>query len=147
MGLFSSTHHHHHKSSTEYVPYEKKVTVHEHKAPTDQSIELLNEMTEKAKQNIVDSIHIKNNIIDCALIYFQDDITTDSLRYVVRFKLNGKEYKLDGRIERFELMEQGRAFHYRHEGVMMLVYKKYAEVIASELIRLTPDTTRALAGI
>jgi len=145
MGLLSTTHHHH--GGTKYVPYEKTVTVNEHRAPTDKSVALLNEFTEKAKQNIIDSIHIKNNVIDCAVIYYQDDIMTDSLKYYIKFKLNGVEYKLNGQIDRMELREQGYHYQFRHEGVMMLVYKKYAEVIASELIKATPDSTRALAGI
>ena len=50
MGLFSTTHHH---TKTVNVPYEKSVTINEYKAPTDKSVELLNEFEKKAHENII----------------------------------------------------------------------------------------------
>jgi hypothetical protein len=143
MGLFS-THHHH--TETKTVPYEKTVTVNEHRAPTDKSVQLLNEFTEKARQNIIDTIHIKNNVIDCYVIYYQDDIVTDSLKYYIRFKLNGVEHKMNGNIDKAELHESSYAYQFRNQGILILVYKKYAELIAEELIKATSKEHQFLTG-
>ena len=45
------------ETKTQHVPYAKEVNIQEHRAPTDQSIHLMNEMHTKAMDNIV--AHLK----------------------------------------------------------------------------------------
>lgn len=94
------THHHH---STKHVPYEKKVTVTVNRAPTDKSVELLNEFQEKAKDNIIDTILIENNVINGAVIFFSNDVLHDKIDWALKFKLNNTEYKLKGQINRVDV--------------------------------------------
>jgi len=80
------------QSGKSYVPYAKSVTVHEHKAPTDKSVELLNEMQVKARDNIVSTFSISNNLFNVDLAVFQNYA---GFGYIVnyRYVLNGTEYK------------------------------------------------------
>jgi len=136
--MFNTTHIHNTKDRL--VPYEKTVTVTEHRAPTDHSVELLNEFTEKAKQNIIDTIHIKNNVIECVVVYYSDDLLKDRINFWLRFKLNDKEYKLNGDIEKTELMEVHSAHGLRVQKVFDLLVKKYSEIIAIEILKQTPQS-------
>jgi hypothetical protein len=92
--MFNTTHIH--QSHDRLVPYEKTVTITEKRAPTDHSIELLNEFQEKAKQNIIDTIVIDNNVMKAVALFFTTDILMDGRRYFLKFILNGKEYKASG---------------------------------------------------
>ena len=49
---------------TKLIPYDKKVTINEHKAPTDESIKLLKEMEEKAFQKITEAYYIESTTIN-----------------------------------------------------------------------------------
>ena len=43
------------------APYPQTVTVHEHRAATDESIRLLAEMQEKARRSLIESADVKDN--------------------------------------------------------------------------------------
>jgi hypothetical protein len=79
MGLFSDTQYHRHD-----------VKVEEKKAPTDESIRLLNEMQEKAIDNIVSKIEVKDNLVE-GQIYVIDMLRTtarNQFRIICKFKIN-----------------------------------------------------------
>ena len=139
MGLLSSTHIH--GSKKEYVPYEKNVTVHEHRAPTDQSVELMNEFSEKALKNIVHRLHVDNNTLKAKGIYSVDDLNPHRMRYDLKFQLNGRDYYIDGFIEYSEfreaVLEQWNGF--AHERIFKAAMKKVSEVIAEELMSMCPE--------
>lgn len=59
--MFNKTHFHSHDHSTS-VRYPD--TIKEVKAPTDESIRLLNEMQQKTLENIVAKISVKDNLIE-----------------------------------------------------------------------------------
>ncbi len=99
MGLFSTTHNH---TNTVNVPYEKNVTVHEHKAPTDKSVELLNELEEKARKNIVYKTKIEQNYLKAIAIYYTDDLITNRIHFYIKFKLNGVKILISDYIDDFE---------------------------------------------
>ena len=139
MGLFSTTHHYHTK--TVKVPYEKKVTVHEHRAPTDESVKLLNEMQEKALRNIIATIKIEQNFLKAAAIYFRDDVVKDRMTYHIRFELNGKEYRIEGHIDNFEWSQEMSRLYMGlgHEAVFKALHKKFSEAVAHEMMKQSPD--------
>jgi hypothetical protein len=126
MGLFS-THTHTHK--TTLVPYEKSVTVHEHRAPTDASIRMLNEMQEKAKENILRSMIIDTNEMYGAVIFHQLSGIEGKVLWDAMFILNRKEIKLHGKINRNDF-ECG----YSHETVLQMIVKRFGESIAEEFV-------------
>lgn len=66
------------------------VTVKEVRAPTDESIRLLNEMQEKARQNILDAFTIKNNGIEGKVVVDHNPMTRQ-IRAAALVKINGKK--------------------------------------------------------
>jgi methylphosphotriester-DNA--protein-cysteine methyltransferase len=74
-------------------------TVTEHRAPTDESVRLLKEMEEKAREKIIDSFSVKDTHFECK--FFQEmDMTTQEMKYVVIYSMNGKRRTVDVRVER-----------------------------------------------
>lgn len=75
------------QGTKEYVPYVKEIK----RAPTDKSVELLNEMQEKARKNIIDSISLRNNIFDAT--FFVSDSPHDFQKVITyKYLLNGNKY-------------------------------------------------------
>ena len=91
MGLFST---HTRTEKTTHVPYEKSVTVHEHRAPTDESVNILNEMEEKARQNIVRKIFVHDNIVNGVVLEFFHQETSSRIM-TFKFKVNGQDVIFD----------------------------------------------------
>lgn len=91
MGLFSI---HTHTKETTAVPYEKSVNIHEHRAPTDESINTLNEMEEKARLNVVRKFFLQDNIVNGAVIEFEDKRAHVRI-LTFRFTVNGQEVLFD----------------------------------------------------
>lgn len=133
MGLFSTTHIHQ-SGRTEYVPYEKLVTVTENRAPTDESVRLLKEFEQKAKDKIIETIHINNNVIEACAIFYVNDVCQWKIEYSLRFKLNGKDYKLKGYLEDEDVVRTSPR-EYRLQQLKQILIKKYSEVIAEELLK------------
>ncbi len=146
MGLFSTTHHHHTKTVS--VPYEKNVTVNEHKAPTDKSVELLNEMQEKAQRNVIATIKIEENFLKAVAIYYRDEMIMDRMTYHIRFELNGKEYTIEDYIDKFEWRQEMSKSYMGlgHETIFRALHKKFSEMVANELMKQSPEFLRSVAG-
>lgn len=77
------------RSETEYVPYAKTVNVN--RAPTDDSIRLLNELQEKATKNIIDRISVQDNEFSYFAQSWRDHLR-DNILIGYKFTLNGKEH-------------------------------------------------------
>lgn len=96
MGRLSENHYHHHD-----------VKVEEKKAPTDESIRLLNEMQEKALDNLISKVEVKNNLVEGTVFAFEMARTSAALHHEVmiicKFKINGHEYVVEKGISRDEL--------------------------------------------
>lgn len=78
--------------TTEYVTRE----VHEHRAPTDESVKLLREMEAKAREQVIEAIHVGDTTFECVIHThrtFEDESTT----YRAIYSLNGKKMTTDYR--------------------------------------------------
>ena len=142
MGLFSTEHHHHHRhTDTVSVPYEKTVTIKEHRAPTDISVALLNEFTEKARLNIINKVVIEQNHIKAVAIYYTDDIVGNRINFDVRFVLNGIETTISDHVDKYDwdnsLMSSYFGFGIKE--IFEKVHKKLAEMIALDLMKQSPE--------
>lgn len=146
MGLLSTTKHYH--SKTEYVPYCKEVNITENKAPTDESVRLLNEMEEKARQNIIATIKIDENFLKAIVIYYRDEMITNRMIYHIKFELNGKEHKIEDFIDNFEWRQEFSKSYMGlgNETIFRLLHKKFSEMVAMELMRQSPDFLNLIAG-
>jgi hypothetical protein len=140
MGLFKTENFHFHKSETiretEYVPYEK--TVHEHKAPTDESIKLLNEMQEKARHNILATMELESNVLKANGIFFQNDHPAyNNIAIALRFILNGKEIIVEKQLPRGwalrNKIEEGKGT-LKDDDVLKFIIDEMSKEIAAELI-------------
>ncbi len=143
MGLLSSTTNHFHHTSE---PYAKEVTINEHRAPTDDSIKLLNEFTEKAQKNIIHSVRVDANHLRAIAIYYSDNIIEDRIHFHIKFSLNEKEFIIKDYIDNSEWREEYGKLYYGFglKSIYMLVKKKFSEMIAEELMNQSPDFVNSL---
>ena len=86
-------------NTRESTPYER--TIHEHRAPTDDSIRLYEEMKEKAYKSILDTIKINDNILNLKAIIYKDPSHNHICSYSLT--LNGEEFSGKFTISDFEL--------------------------------------------
>ena len=75
-------------------PGPEHITVHEHRAPTDASIKLYDEMLEKARAEIVSQIAAPHdNVLSHATVEANYRLATMQSEYFVVFRLNGEVFK------------------------------------------------------
>jgi hypothetical protein len=67
-------HHHHHTE------------VHEHRAPTDDSVKLLREMEQAALDNILGAMRLEGCPVDAAVVHMRDPLL-DEHKFIIRYKL------------------------------------------------------------
>jgi RNA 3'-terminal phosphate cyclase len=65
-------------------------TVTENRAPTDESVRLLKEMEEKARDNIIESISVRDSQVECQILK-ERDFMSAGMRYTVVYSINGKK--------------------------------------------------------
>jgi hypothetical protein len=82
---------HTHRHVTERV--HESVTVHEHRAPTDESVRLLREMEEAARDKVVQAIRLENSPIDC-VVHVQDNHMTGDRDLCAFVRVNGKRIEI-----------------------------------------------------
>ncbi len=85
MGLLSTTH-----IQNEIAPaYPQEI--HEHKAPTDESVRLLSEMEEKAREHVAFQIEVRDNEFSGCVTQFVVNQYAFVHDVYIKFTLNGKE--------------------------------------------------------
>lgn len=67
-----------------------RATVHEHRAPTDESVRLLHELEEEAIKKIEQSIRVGDASFEC-VIHQMNDHANNQIKIVAMFSLNGKK--------------------------------------------------------
>lgn len=118
--------------------YPQNVNITEHRAPTDESVKLLNEMQEKAKRNLIDSIVIDNNVVN-GVIYVMEDLRySKQFEVVFKFNINGRDFVIE---EIFKINPLDR----KHD-LINRFYKEFSKKITQKLIQDSPamveDITR-----
>jgi|ERR1700749_24993 len=100
MGLLQDHNHFHSHDNSIRVNFPDTIKVHEHKAPTDESIKMLEEMHEKAFQNIIAKVRVDDNLIkgEC---WLSSPMSTGMYDYRItfKFKINGQEFTIDKTID------------------------------------------------
>ncbi len=112
------------------VSYEK--TVHEQRAPTNDSIKIYEEMKEKAFASTIDSFQIKNTTVDLAAAISRN---MDSFGYSVYWRVILNDEKLEGEfhIDDFDPTTQDIAT--RRNNILRKIFKKISEQLAEKLTR------------
>lgn len=65
-------HFHEHKAppSERHVTVREETTIHEHRAPTDESVRLILELEQAARDRIIDSVNVTSTVFDCVIQSF-----------------------------------------------------------------------------
>ena len=131
---------------TEYVPYCERVEVTEHRAPTDMSVKLLNEFEEKARENIIAKVEIRENNINAAVIYYMDNFAGNRIEFHIRFKFNGKEYVMRDSVDRFDWNKEVAMKYsgFGSKAVFIAFHERLSKIIAAELMEECSDFTDKL---
>lgn len=143
MGLLSSKYYYNH--TTEVYKSPERIDVHEHRAPTDESVRLLNEMQEKAINNIIAKINIEQNFLKAEGIVIRQELVSFCPVCYIKFILNGKEHRVSLELklnanDSFDIMIY-------KEQIVKAIYEKFAEVIAKELIAQTDSMKNIINNI
>lgn len=114
----------------EYIPYEK--TVIEKKAPTDESIKLLNEFKEEALKDTMLVFTLKNTSFEAAFRYVEFSQTMEK-KAIVTFTVNEKniikEIKIDDTLS--SAAQQGEIIEY--------LTKKWKQIVQEVILEETAD--------
>lgn len=102
--------------------------VYEHKAPTDESIRILQEMQEKAKESVLKTIRVNTNNISGVIVVNMPDYLTQTYVYVFKFDLNGKEYSFEETVDFFD------ANKLSERELVVMLFEKISKAIAEKLI-------------
>jgi len=101
-----------------------RMDVHEHRAPTDDSLKLLREMEEKVKTSILSTFNLDNNIFSGSLIQSKNDLSIGS-NYIFIAKLNGKDIRV----------EYSNDFRYDMQTNLQKLVEKVSHTLAVEIIQ------------
>lgn len=85
---------HIHSHAPQKVYEERNITVN--RAPTDESVSLLKEMEEKARDKYLDGVKVDNNVLSGVVFEQRQDVYMRNCVYYSVFELNGKRYKIEG---------------------------------------------------
>lgn len=72
-------------------------TIHEHRAPTDDSVRLLKQMEEEAKKKAVESLCLANTPIECVIHRGFDHYAAKAL-YAIHMKIGGRPVQVTVRL-------------------------------------------------
>lgn len=88
-----------------------KVTVNEHRAPTDESIRIYEEMLRKAQENIIAKFPVEVLGVSGTAIAFHQDMTSyhRKVNVFIKFSINGKEHIIRGETDFEEALNSGEA--------------------------------------
>jgi hypothetical protein len=81
------THHHNHRTESR--------TIHEHRAPTDESVKLLSEMERKMLERILARHSLQENAFNAEWVVITAPAGMGDCKVVCRFLLNGNEHTFE----------------------------------------------------
>lgn len=116
------------------------VTVTEKRAPTDDSVRLLNEMERKVLDQIVKTFHLRDNDFEAVMMVRQFSLSHPRGELYVAFKLNGKDY-----ICREEVP---RTFGDDQEQVIRKLFEAVGKAVAEEMFMAKgPDLLNSMRDL
>jgi hypothetical protein len=104
-------------------PSSVNVSVTEKRAPTDESVRLLNEMQKKAEANLLAALHLDNNELK-GMVHIYQDVLRASKNVVVVFELNGKQVRHESKIKEWVPKDE----------IPGILVKELSQTIACELL-------------
>ena len=117
------------RTQTQYVTKE----VHEHRAPTDESVRLLREMEQKAKDQVIKSIQLEPNHLNANVYLYADPMSFNHMFRVV-FDINGHSYVSEIAIP--EDAPDSVVVQKLHQGISDVIAQKILEDVAVTVSKL-----------
>lgn len=141
MGLFN-THHHHFRDNSSVTNIRFPETIQEHKAPTDESIRLMEEMHEKAIKNIIARVEVKTNLVSGEAFVIHNPIHIDPYKAIFKFKINDQEFTIEAKLDKWEMMKEEphyssmiNQFKSDAEAVIMwFLFKKFSKLAMEKIL-------------
>lgn len=109
--MFDS-HYHTTKRVTEY----SNISVTEKRAPTDESVRLLKEMEQAARDKVLESIKLENNLVSAIVHKMYEPLSYRQL-YAVLVKINGKDHRIDLEFDELDVDTYEKLAHAIYEGI------------------------------
>lgn len=109
---------------TQYVT--KEVNITENRAPTDDSVKLLREMEDKARDQIILQVHLPHGPVPLSAVV-QHDAMREGTWFAVKVMVGGKERVLKWHVD--------HDYSYDHQKALDEVFKGCCEAVASELMQ------------
>lgn len=110
-------------TQTEYVTRE----VHEHRAPTDESVKILKEMERAAEAKVIEAIKVGDTTFECVVHRALDHMSDEVVMRAV-FGLNGKKETAEHRVGTRTLRDDGEP------ALWIGLRDEIAKVIATRMI-------------
>jgi hypothetical protein len=108
------------RTQTQFVTRE----VREHRAPTDESVKLLREMEQKAKDQVIEAVHVGDTTFEC-VVHKSRLPMDDAIEVMAIFSLNGKKLTVTHRENTWRTTE---------EAMMVALRDKMAAEIATAVL-------------
>lgn len=99
MGILSTTRI---SNNHTHVSLPSTINVHEHKAPTDESVKLMEEMHDKALKNIIAKVKVEDNLVSGYVFLISQPTNMFEYKLVFKFKINGQEFTVEKEVDRRE---------------------------------------------
>lgn len=135
MGLLSTTYVN--RSRTVHSGPNYPQTVHEHKAPTDESVRLLREMESNALENILNTVTLDNNVVKAKFVFYQKVNIDFNVNVRIMFELNNTVYKIDKVIDSIEWRKHEEDYSYHTHRHIHVLYDTMGQLIAGALLEKT----------
>jgi hypothetical protein len=103
MGLLSTSRHFHNNDNSISIRFPDTIKVEEHKAPTDESIRLMEEMHDKALKNIIAKVKVEDNVVNGECWYIEQPWNMNDIKLIFKFKINGQEFTVEKELSRGEI--------------------------------------------
>ncbi len=118
-----------------HIPYEKEVHIHEHKAPTDESIKLYDELREKAIKSITGRFEVRDAEISGVAISFEEDDFSQTVRLLITSKINGNNVVFAHDVHRPGMMAKQLWQKKKKEIIMSEIKTALTEFVVAEIIK------------
>lgn len=111
MGLFATTVVRQEENHYHSTPDKVEVTVHEHKAVTDEAVKYMEDAHNKAMENIMAKVVVDDNLIKGQVFMVNQPWSVNDVKIICRFKINGVEHTVEKEINRscFAFSEDAKA--------------------------------------
>jgi hypothetical protein len=89
-----------------YTVLPETINVHERKAPTDESIRLMEEVHNKTLKNIIAKVSVEDNLVKGEAFFYEYPYDINSWTLIFKFKINGRDFTVEKIIRKRELDEE-----------------------------------------